>query len=113
MPGILSENTIVSILGALPLDITFIDECDIIRYYGDYRIFKRTPDILGTAVQDCHSPSSRDNVNRVIADLRSGRKDMAEFMVEKSGRRVRVRYIAVRDERGAYAGLVETAEWAD
>jgi DUF438 domain-containing protein len=26
---------------------------------------------------------------------------------------VRVRYIAVKDEKGAYAGLVETAEWVD
>jgi DUF438 domain-containing protein len=113
MPGKLPENTVISILGALPLDITYIDGRDIIRYYSDYRIFKRTPDILGTPVQDCHSPSSRDNVNGVIDDLRSGRKDMAEFMVEKSGRRVRVRYIAVRDEKDTYTGLVETAEWAD
>jgi DUF438 domain-containing protein len=113
MPGILPENTVISILGALPLDITYIDERDIIRYYSDYRIFKRMPEIIGTPVQDCHSPESRDNVNRVIEDLRSGLKDVAEFMVEKKGRKVRVRYIAVRDERGAYMGLVETAEWAD
>jgi DUF438 domain-containing protein len=113
MPGKLPENKIISILGALPLDITYIDERDIIRYYSDYRIFKRTPEILGTVVQVCHSPASRDNVNRVIEDLRSGRKDAAEFMVEKSGRKVRVRYIAVKDSEGIYTGLVETAEWAE
>ena len=113
MPGELPENVALAILGALPLDITYIDKHDIIRYYSDYRIFKRSPDILGTTVQNCHKPKSRDEVNRVIDDLRSGRKGMLEYPTEKDGRRVRVRYIAVKDEEGAYAGLVETAEWID
>jgi len=93
------------------MDITFIDEKDIIRYYSDYRIFKRTPDILGTTVQNCHSPQSRDEVNRVIDDLRSGRKSVSEQPAEKDGRAVRVRYMAVRDKSGRYVGLLETAEW--
>ncbi len=113
MPGELPENVALAVLGALPLDITYIDERDIIRYYSDYRIFKRTPDILGTTVQNCHKPESREEVNRVIDDLRSGRKKISEQPAEKDGRRVRVRYIAVKDEKGAYAGLVETAEWVD
>jgi len=113
MPGELPENVALAVFGALPLDITYIDEHDVIRYYSDYRIFKRTPDILGTTVQNCHNPESREEVNRVIDDLRSGRKDASKSSAEKGGRRVRVRYIAVKDEKGAYAGLVETAEWVD
>ena len=113
MPGELPENVALAVLGALPLDITYIDERDIIRYYSDYRIFKRTPDVLGTTVQNCHKPENWDKVNRVIDDLRSGRKGVSEYPAEKGGRRVRVRYITVKDEKGAYAGLVETAEWVD
>ncbi|MGA3094765.1 MAG: PAS domain-containing protein [Dehalococcoidales bacterium] len=113
MPGELPENTLIKVLAALPLDVTYIDEHDVIRYYSDYRIFNRTPDILGITVQNCHKPESRDEVNRVIDDLRSGRKGVSEYPTEKDGRRVRVRYIAVKDEKGAYAGLVETAEWVD
>jgi DUF438 domain-containing protein len=109
----LPENVALAVLSSLPLDITYIDERDIIRYYSDYRIFKRTLDIIGTTVQNCHKPESRDEVNRVIDDLRSGRKGVSEYPAEKNGRRVRVRYIAVKDEKGAYAGLVETAEWVD
>ncbi len=113
MPGELPENVALAVLGALPLDITYIDERDIIRYYSDYRIFKRTPDILGTTVQNCHKPESRDEVNRVIDDLRSGRKGVSEYPTEKDGRRVRVRYIAVKDDKGKYAGMIEICEWAD
>jgi len=113
VPGELPKDTLVSVLKALPLDVTYIDERDIIRYYSDYRIFKRTLDILGTTVQNCHKPESRDEVNRVIEELRSGLKDVSEFPTDKNGRKVLVRYIAVKDEKGAYKGMVETAEWVD
>jgi uncharacterized protein len=113
MPGKLSERTLKNLLAALPLDITYVDEADVIRYYSDYRIFNRAPEIIGTTVQNCHSPASRPEVDKVIDDLRSGRKTVSEFDTEKNGRKVKVRYIAVKDEKGKYAGMVETAEWAD
>jgi len=113
MPGELPKDVTLAILNALPIDITYIDEHDVIRFYSDYRIFKCTPDILGTTVQSCHKPETRDEVNKVIDDLRSGRKKVSEDRAEKNGRQVRVRYTAVRDKAGKYIGLVETAEWAD
>ncbi len=113
MAGQLSPETMARVFSALPIDITYIDEDDIIRYYSDFRIFSRTPDIIGTTVQNCHSPSTRPEVNRVIDELKSGRKQVSEFSAEKNGRKVRVRYIAVRDGKGKYVGLLETAEWAE
>jgi DUF438 domain-containing protein len=113
MPGDLPKDTLVNILKSLPLDITYIDERDIIRYYSEYRIFKRTPDVLGTTVQDCHKPENRGEVNRVIDELRSGRKNVSEFPTEKDGRKVRVRYVAVKDNKGKYKGMVEIADWFD
>ena len=89
------------------------DEHDIIRYYSEYRIFSRTPEILGTTVQNCHHQVSRAEVDRVIAELRRGEKGFSEFSAEKNGRKVRVLYIAVKDEKGSYAGMLETAEWMD
>ena len=111
--GELTKETMSRILKAMPIDMTYVDEHDIIRYYSDYRIFNRTLDIIGTTVQDCHPPASRPAVEQVLDDLRSGRKSISEFPAEKNGRKVRVRYIGLRDERGRYAGMVETAEWAD
>jgi hypothetical protein len=113
MPGELPKDTLVNLLKALPLDVTYIDERDVIRYYSDYRIFKRTPDVIGTTVQNCHKPENRAEVNRVIDELRSGRQEASEFPTEKDRRQVCVRYIAVKDDRGKYKGMIETAEWVD
>ena len=113
MPGELPKDTLVNVLKALPLDVTYIDERDVIRYYSDFRIFKRTPDVIGTTVQNCHKPENRAEVNRVIDELRSGLKDMSEQQSEKDGRKVRVCYIAVKDVKGKYTGLLETVEWVD
>ena len=113
MPGDLPQDMLFNVLKALPLDVTYIDDGDIVRYYSDCRIFKRTPDILGTTVQNCHKPENRAEVNRVIDDLRNGLKEVSEFPTEKDGRNVRVRYAAVKDDKGKYAGLLEIAEWVD
>jgi len=113
VPGELPQKTIADILKALPMGITFVDENDIIRYYSDYRIFDRTPEILGTTVQNCHSQASRAEVDRVMAELKSGAEDVSGFSAEKNGRKVRGLYIAVKDEQGRYAGMLETAEWID
>ena len=64
MPGELPAGTLLDLIKALPVDMTFVDEKDIIRYYSDYRIFKRTPNILGTAVQNCHKRGGWDEVNQ-------------------------------------------------
>lgn len=95
MPGELPQKTIAGILKVLPMDVTFVDENDIIRYYSDYRIFNRTPEILGTTVQNCHSQASRAEVDRVMAELESGKKDISGFSAEKNGRKVRGLYIAI------------------
>ena len=113
MPGELPKEALFAVLGALPLDVTFIDKCDVIRYFSDYRIFNRPPGILGTTVQGCHKPEGRAAVDRVIAELKSGRIIVSEQPADKDCRPVRVRYLAVRDAEGEYLGLVEICEWAD
>jgi DUF438 domain-containing protein len=113
MSEALPGATLAAILNSLPLDITFIDRNNVIRYFNDYRIFKRTPEILGTDVRDCHSPASLEAVDKVIDDLKSGRCDAVEFKPTKNGRPVRVRYIAVRGDDGEYLGLAELCRWAD
>jgi DUF438 domain-containing protein len=112
MPGVLPEEVLAAVLAVLPMDITFVDKDDAIRYYSDYRIFKRTPEILGTSVQSCHSPASQRQVKAVLDDLKSGRRETVEMSAEKDGRQVSVRYVAVRGKAGDYLGMVEVCEWA-
>ena len=111
MPGELPSGIEKQLLAALPLDLTFVDARDVIRYYSDYRIFTRTPAILGTTVLSCHPPRSHAGVAEVIRKLRSGEQDCVELQADKDGRPVRIRYLAVRAAHGEYLGLLEVAEW--
>jgi len=76
----LSTEPLEAIFDALPVEVSFVDETDTVRYYskGDQRIFKRTPAVIGRKVQDCHPPQSLHKVQQVISDLKSGKRDVAE-----------------------------------
>ena len=81
MLEVFSTETLETILDALPVEVSFVDENDTVRYYskGDKRIFKRTPAVIGKKVQDCHPPKSLHKVEQVISDLKSGKRDVTEF----------------------------------
>jgi PAS domain S-box-containing protein len=101
-----------AIFDALPLDVTFVDENDTVRYYsrGDDRIFRRTPAVLGRKVQNCHPRDSLDKVNKVVSALRSGKRNVAEFWIDFKGRKIYIRYFAVRDKAGRYRGVLEVTQ---
>ena len=107
-----SLETLEAIFDALPLDVTFVDETDTVRYYskGDDRIFRRTPAVIGRKVQDCHPKESLDKVNQVASNLKSGKRDFAEFWIDLKGRKIYIRYFAVRDKAGKYLGILEVTQ---
>ena len=107
-----SAETLETIFDALPLDVTFVDETDTVRYYskGDARIFRRTPAVIDLKVQDCHPKDSLDKVNQVVSDLKSGRRDVTEFWIDLKGRKIYIRYFAMRDETGKYMGTLEVTQ---
>jgi uncharacterized protein len=113
MPGNLPDKTILALLEALPLDITFADSENLIRYYSPYRIFVRTPAILGTRVEECHKAENRARVCALIDGLRAGASHSPEFRVIKDGREVRIRYLALRNGAGEYLGVIEVGEWVE
>jgi uncharacterized protein len=63
-----------TILNTLPVDVTFVDANDTVRYFsqGKERIFDRNRAILGRKVQMCHPPSSVHVVEQIIDDFKSG-----------------------------------------
>ena len=108
----LSTETIENIFDALPVEVSFVDEADTVRYYskGDERIFRRTPAVIGKKVQDCHPQKSLHKVEQVVSDLKSGKRDVAEFWINLKGRQVYIRYFAVRDKAGKYIGILEVTQ---
>lgn len=110
--GILSAGQVKDILNALPVDITFVDENDEVRYFSGsvHRIFPRSNAIIGRKVQNCHPPDSVHIVNEIIEAFRKGVKDSAEFWITMKGRFIHIRYFAVRTAIGSYAGTLEVSQ---
>jgi len=109
--GQLSPKQVDLILRTLPLDITFVDENDEVRYYSEgERIFPRSPEVIGRKVQNCHPPKSLHVVQRILDEFRAGTKSVAEFWINRHGRLIHIRYFAVRDEAGRYMGTLELTQ---
>ena len=99
-------------LNHLPVDITFVDQHDTVRYFSQSaeRIFPRTPAIIGRKVERCHPPESVHVVTQIVEDFRAGTRDTAEFWINMKGNLIYIRYFAVRDEQGEYQGVVEVTQ---
>jgi len=110
--GDLTIQQISLMLSGLPVDITFVDENDTVRYYSDTpeRVFKRTPAIIGRKVQNCHPPASVDKVIEIVEDFRAGKRDVAEFWIQMNERFIHIRYFPLRDAEGNYRGTIEVSQ---
>ncbi len=109
----LERDVLAAILNTLPVELSFIDHEDRVRYFSHEhgeKIFGRTRGAIGTAVQNCHPPKSLYLVNRILADFKAGRREVAEFWIEMGGRMVHIRYWPVRGEDGRYLGTLETVQ---
>lgn len=110
--GLLSAEQINLLLTNLPVDVTFVDENDEVRFFSQTkeRIFERQATIIGRKVQFCHPPKSLDAVQRILDDFRAGKRDVAEFWIQMMGKFIHIRYYAMRDAQGVYKGTLEVSQ---
>ena len=111
--GYLSAEQIILLFNHLPVDITYVDENDKVRFFSTpkERIFHRTNAIIGRDVHNCHPHESVHMVENIIKSFREGRKDNANFWISMSnGKRVLIQYFAIRDENSEYKGVVEVTQ---
>jgi len=108
----LSQEQLAGILEAIPVEISFVDENDLVKFWNKHetRIFKRPASVIGKSVQNCHPKQSVDKVNQLLSDFKSGRRDSAEFWINLGERKVYIRYFAVRDKTGRYLGTLEATQ---
>ena len=109
--GRLSAAQVDMMLKNLPVDITYVDENDRVRYFsqGRERIFPRSPGIIGRSVQNCHPPKSVHIVQKIIDDFKSGKRDLAEFWIQMDGAFVHIRYFPLY-EGNQYKGVIEVSQ---
>ena len=110
--GALTLNELVSLLNTLPVDITFVDTEDVVRYFseGKVRVFGRQRAVIGQTVQNCHISESMYVVERILASFKDGSRDSYDFWLNRQGRFLHIRYFAVRDKGGQYLGTLEVMQ---
>jgi DUF438 domain-containing protein len=109
--GKLSPEQINLLLKHLPVDVTFVDENDEVRYFSatKERVFQRSPAIIGRKVVNCHPPQSVSNVLQIVDDFKSGKRDQVEFWIQMGEKFVVITYFAIRDANGKYRGTMEVS----
>lgn len=110
--GAFTERELEALLNTLPVDITFVDAKDRVRYFsrGSERIFPRTVTVLRRSVSNCHPPASVHIVEKIVDDLRTGRKDREDFWIRMGDKLIYISYAAVRSPEGEYLGVLETTQ---
>ena len=93
----------------LPVDLSYVDENELIKFYSDtpHRIFPRSANVIGREVKNCHPAKSVHVVEEIVEKFRSGEQSQAEFWINKPGLFIYVIYTAVRDENGKFRGVLE------
>jgi len=110
--GSFTLEELEAVLNTLPVDITFVDKNDEVRYFSETkdRIFVRTKAVIGRKVQQCHPQKSVHIVEKIVNEFKKGTKDHADFWINLNGRLIYIRYFAVRDKNGNYLGTLEVTQ---
>ena len=109
--GSFSAEEIMAILNTLPVDITFVDKDDKVKYFSQSaeRIFQRNRAILNRDVRHCHPPASAHIVDKIINDFKTGRESRAPFWINMGGKLIHIEYFALRNVQGDYLGTLEVS----
>jgi DUF438 domain-containing protein len=110
--GVVTPEQIALMFNHLPVDITYVDENDEVRYFSSpkKRVFHRSTSIIGRKVQNCHPPDSVHIVEQIVEAFRKGEKDEASFWIHMRDDYLLIRYFAVRDTEGKFRGVLEVTQ---
>jgi DUF438 domain-containing protein len=103
-------SVIANMLDSIPVELSFVDADDRVRYFNKVdqeKIFTRSLSVIGRLVQQCHPQKSVHLVNQIIAEMKAGSRDSAEFWINFQNVFVHISYYAVRDSEGNYQGCTE------
>ena len=110
--GMLKLEQAIMMLNHLPVDMTFVDENDEVRYFSTpgHRIFPRSKAIIGRLVENCHPPSSVHIVKELLDAFKSGAKTKESFWIQMGEKFILIQYFALHDEDGKYCGTLEVSQ---
>lgn len=111
--GSFSIKELESIFRTLPIDITFVDKKDKVKFFshGTKKVFDRNRSIIGRDVRLCHPPGSVHIVEQIIDDFKTGKENKAAFWISSfMGQFVYIEYTALRGTDNEYLGVMEVTQ---
>lgn len=107
--GKLTLDQINLIFRNMPVDLSYVDENEIVKFYTDteHRIFPRSKNVIGRDVKNCHPRKSVHIVKEIVEKFKKGEQDFAEFWINKPELFLHITYTAVRDDQGKFKGILE------
>lgn len=111
----MNEKVIKAVLEAMPAEITVIDGNDEVIGWNKHetRLFTRPMTSMGLNFRECHPKESLDRVERIVDEMKSGKRDSARFWIDlgvgpkKEKHKILIEFFALRDEAGKYIGCME------
>ena len=109
--GHMSVAQLEAMLNTLPIEITFIDDNNINRFFNEgAKVFKRPGMAIDREVFSCHPHKIEPMVRSIIESFKNHTRDSVPVWMEKQGKPFLVTYYAVRDKKGIYLGTVEVVQ---
>ena len=118
MIGKFIDEELDAVLESLPLEFSFLSKEDKVIAWNKHetRIFKRPLGVIGRDVRKCHPQKSLAKVEQIISEMKSGKRDKAEFWIDlqigEGGlkHKILIRYFALRNKNKEYLGCLEASQ---
>ncbi|MEM2206412.1 MAG: DUF438 domain-containing protein [Sulfolobales archaeon] len=111
--GFLSPEEVKAVFRSLPLEITYANLDDRVKFFSESSIFKgfvRTKTIIGRKVEYCHPPRLEAFVMQNVKSVKNGEAPYKEYWTRIGGKIVRVLIAPVKGEDGKLLGVLEVVE---
>ncbi len=118
MIGQLDTKILDALLETLPVEFSVVDGDDNVLAWNkhDTRIFKRPAGVVGRNVRDCHPKKSLAQVEKILEEMKAGKRDKARFWIDlrfesqEEPQKILIEYYALRDSEGTYLGCLEASQ---
>ena len=118
MVGQLDTKILDALLETLPVKFSVVDADDNVLAWNkhDTRIFKRPAGVVGRNVRDCHPKKSLAQVEKILEEMKAGKRDKARFWIDlrfeskEKPQKILIEYYALRDSEGMYLGCLEASQ---
>lgn len=111
--GFLTVEEVKAIFRSLPLEITYADMNDRVRFFTESTLkkgFPRAKTIIGRRLEYCHPPRLEGYVKTNVEALKQGKYEYREFWTRLGDRIIRVIVAPVKSPDGRQLGTIEIVE---